>query len=78
MAEGAMGDRSAVYIRMDLGAASTAANGFAAFSLTMAIGRLTGDRLVARLGAVALLVGAIVVGATSLERRQVPAAALGD
>jgi hypothetical protein len=35
MAEGAMGDWSAIYIRMDLGAApATAAYGFAAFSLT--------------------------------------------
>jgi fucose permease len=67
MAEGAMGDWSAVYIRMDLGAAaSTAAYGFAAFSLTMAIGRLTGDRLVARLGAVAVLVGGALIGAGAL------------
>jgi hypothetical protein len=55
LAEGAMGDWSAVYIRMNLGAAaSTAAYGFAAFSLAMAIGRLTGDRLVARYGAMAI------------------------
>jgi fucose permease len=67
MAEGAMGDWSAIYIRMDLGAAaSTAAYGFAAFSLTMAIGRLTGDRLVARLGAVAVLAGGALIGAGAL------------
>ena len=37
MAEGAMGDWSAIYIRMDLGASpATAAYSFAAFSLTMA------------------------------------------
>ncbi len=66
MAEGAMGDWSAVYVRMDLGAtASTAAYGFAAFSLAMAIGRLTGDRLVARFcpGGI-LAAGALVGGGT--------------
>jgi fucose permease len=67
MAEGAIGDWSAVYIRMDLGAApSTAAYGFAAFSLTMAIGRFSGDRLVASLGAVAVLVGSALIGAGAL------------
>ena len=46
MAEGAMGDWSAIYIRMDLGASpATAARGFAAFSLAMASGRFSGDRL---------------------------------
>jgi fucose permease len=66
MAEGAMGDWSAVYLRMDLGAtAGTAASGFAAFSLAMALGRLTGDRLVARFGRAALLAcGALTGGAT--------------
>ena len=49
MAEGALSDRSAIYIRRNLGASpATAAWGFAAFSLTMAIGRFSGDRLVAR------------------------------
>jgi MFS family permease len=52
---------------MDLdAAASTAAYGFAAFSLTMAIGRLTGDRLVERLGAAAVLVGSALIGAGAL------------
>jgi MFS family permease len=66
MAEGAMGDWSAVYLRRDLGAtAGTAASGFAAFSLAMALGRLTGDRLVARSGRAALLAcGALTGGAT--------------
>jgi predicted MFS family arabinose efflux permease len=51
MAEGAVGDWSAVYLRHTLGTtASTAALGFAAFSLTMAGGRFLGDALVARLG----------------------------
>jgi fucose permease len=51
LAEGAMGDWSAVYLRHTLGAPSaTAALGFAAFSLTMAAGRFAGDALVARMG----------------------------
>jgi MFS family permease len=67
LAEGAMGDWSAVYIRMNLGAAaSTAAYGFAAFSLAMAIGRLTGDRLVASYGAPAILIGGALIGAGAL------------
>ncbi|HSA82981.1 MAG TPA: MFS transporter, partial [Geminicoccaceae bacterium] len=67
MAEGAMGDWSAIYIRMDLGASpATAAWGFAAFSLTMAIGRFSGDRLVARFSPVAILVAGAVIGATTL------------
>lgn len=67
MAEGAMGDWSAIYIRMDLGAApATAAWGFAAFSLTMAIGRLTGDRVVGRFGPGGMVVAGAVVGAVTL------------
>ena len=67
MAEGAMGDWSAIYLRMDLGAApATAAYGFAAFSLTMAIGRLTGDRLVARCTPAGMVVAGAVIGAVTL------------
>ena len=45
----------AVYLRQTLGASPAEAGwGFAAFSLFMAIGRLTGDRLTDRFGAVAL------------------------
>jgi MFS family permease len=52
---------------MDLGAASaTAAWGFAAFSLTMAIGRLSNDRLVARFGAAGMVVAGAVIGAITL------------
>jgi MFS family permease len=77
LAEGAMGDWSAVYIRMNLGAAaSAAAYGFAAFSLAMAIGRLTGDRLVARLGATAVLIGGALIGAGALAAALVTAHAL--
>jgi len=67
MAEGAMGDWSAIYIRMELGASpATAAFGFGAFSLTMAIGRFSGDRLVARFSPAAILVAGAVVGALTL------------
>jgi fucose permease len=51
LSEGAIGDWSAVYLSVSLGAGTTmAAAAFAAFSLAMAAGRFTGDRLVARLG----------------------------
>jgi fucose permease len=49
--EGAAADWSAVYLRDDLDAAAgTAAFGFTAFSVTMVLGRLSGDALVARFG----------------------------
>jgi MFS family permease len=51
LAEGAIGDWSAVYIRDTLaGGPAVAAAGFAAFSLCMAAGRFAGDRLVAHFG----------------------------
>ncbi len=54
--EGAVADWSAVYLRTTLGtSAGYAAAGYAVFSLTMAAGRLTGDRLTARLGPVAIV-----------------------
>lgn len=56
MAEGAMGDWSAVYLHDVLGSSSAlAATGFAAFSLTMAAGRLSGDRIVGAFGGPAVL-----------------------
>lgn len=56
LAEGAMADWSAVYLRDALGASgSVAAAGFAAFALAMALGRFAGDRLVARCGSAVLL-----------------------
>jgi predicted MFS family arabinose efflux permease len=56
LAEGAMGDWSAVYLRDSLGTTpALAAAGFAAFSLAMALGRLVGDRLTRRTGAARLL-----------------------
>jgi hypothetical protein len=51
LSEGAMADWSAVYLSGSLGAGTAmAAAAFAAFSMMMAGGRFTGDRLVARLG----------------------------
>jgi fucose permease len=60
-------DWSAIYICMELGASpAPAAYGFAAFSLTMAIGRFSGDRLVARFSPAAILVAGAVVSALTL------------
>jgi MFS family permease len=54
--EGSAGDWSAVYLHVNLGSsAGVAATGLAAFSVTMAAGRLAGDRLAARFGPVALV-----------------------
>jgi fucose permease len=51
VSEGAIADWSAVYLSKSLGAGtSVAATAFAAFSLAMAAGRFSGDRLVLRLG----------------------------
>ena len=67
MAEGAMADWSAVYLHDTLGSSpSVAALGFAAFSLTMAAGRLTGDVLVGRLGPRRVLRGSSAVAAVGL------------
>lgn len=66
LAEGAVSDWSAVYLKRDLGtSAGFAAAGFAAFSLTMAIFRLVGDRLTLAWGPVAMLRrgGLLVAGA---------------
>jgi MFS family permease len=49
--EGASADWSGVYLRDELGTtAAVAALGFTAFSVTMTVGRLVGDRLVDRFG----------------------------
>jgi MFS family permease len=54
--EGSMGDWSAVYLKeVVITSASVAAFGYAAFSLTMTIGRLLGDRLVTKYGPAALV-----------------------
>lgn len=55
IAEGAMADWSAVYLRNALQTGpGLAAAGYAAFSLMMAIGRLTGDKLISQVGPVAV------------------------
>jgi MFS family permease len=82
LAEGAMGDWSAVYLHDALGATSaTAAFGFAAFSLTMAAGRFGGDRLARRLGPSVVLrvsgaIAAIGLGG-ALVLGSVPVAIIG-
>jgi len=54
--EGSAGDWSAVYLRDNLGAsAAFAALGFAAFSVTMTLGRGIGDRLIQRFGIVRVI-----------------------
>ena len=54
--EGSAGDWSAVYLHVDLGSpAGVAAVALGAFSVTMAAGRVAGDRLAARFGPVRLV-----------------------
>ncbi|HKB30502.1 MAG TPA: MFS transporter [Streptosporangiaceae bacterium] len=54
--EGAAGDWSAVYLHVNLGAApGAAAVALGAFSVTMAAGRVAGDRLASRYGSVRLV-----------------------
>jgi MFS family permease len=65
--EGAMADWSAVYLRDVAGAGpGLAAVGYAAFSLTMAGGRLVGDRLTERLGPARLVRGGGLLAAAGL------------
>jgi MFS family permease len=56
LGEGAAGDWSAVYLHVNLGTSQgLAAVGLAAFSVTMAAGRMVGDRLAVRFGPVLLV-----------------------
>ena len=56
LGEGAMGDWSAVYLDNTLGTGpGFAAAGYAAFSVSMAFGRLFGDKLTERLGSATLV-----------------------
>ena len=65
--EGAAGDWSAVYLHVNLGtSAGVAAAGLAAFSVTMAAGRMVGDRLAARFGSVRLVRGSGLVAGLGL------------
>jgi MFS family permease len=74
LGEGAAGSWSAVYLRDNLGtSAAFAALGYAAFSVTMATGRLCGDRLAARFGSARLVSGCGVVAAIGLATALVTA-----
>lgn len=77
LAEGSMLDWSAVFLRSSRGVAFSAAGfGYAAFSIAMAVGRLTGDRLVARLGPVNVVrFGAILAALGFLMATTLPWAA---
>jgi fucose permease len=76
--EGAAGDWSAVFLRDNLGtSAGFAAVGFAAFSVTTTAGRLAGDRLAARFGAVRLTRSGGLVAAAGLAFALAGGSALG-
>ncbi|HUA30694.1 MAG TPA: MFS transporter [Streptosporangiaceae bacterium] len=67
LGEGAAGGWSAVYLRDNMStSAAFAALGYAAFSVTMAAGRLYGDRLTARFGPARLVTGCGLVAAAGL------------
>jgi MFS family permease len=67
LGEGAADGWSAVYMRDNLGtSAGFAAIGYASFALTMASGRLVGDRLADRFGPVALLRGGGLLAAAGM------------
>jgi MFS family permease len=67
LGEGAADGWSAVYLRDGLGTSAWfAAFGFAAFSVTMAAGRLAGDRLALRFGPAALVRGGGLVAAIGM------------
>jgi len=75
LAEGAIADWSAVYLRDTLrGGAPIAAAGFAAFSLCMAGGRFAGDRMVAYFGPRSVLRASSALAAIGLA----VALAVGD
>ncbi|TYK48127.1 MFS transporter [Actinomadura decatromicini] len=65
--EGAMADWSAVYLREDLGTGPGAAGlGFAGCAVAMTLGRLAGDRVVARFGPVPVLRAGSLLAALGL------------
>lgn len=67
MGEGAVADWSAIYIRDYLsGSAAMAGLGFAGFSLTMAIGRFTGDAIIPKYGSKAIIQFGSILGAIGL------------
>ncbi|MEY9875284.1 MFS family permease [Streptacidiphilus sp. MAP12-33] len=65
--EGAMADWGALHLRQDLHASSAvAAAGFAVYSLTMTVGRLSGTRLVERFGPTKLLVAGASIASVGM------------
>jgi MFS family permease len=67
LAEGAAADWSAVYVARDLGASEALAGAaYACFSLTMAVGRLVGDRLVSAAGPVVVVRAGTLLAAAGL------------
>ncbi|MFK7946890.1 MAG: MFS transporter [Saprospiraceae bacterium] len=67
MGEGAVADWSAIYIRDYLdGSAAIAGLGFAGFSLTMAIGRFTGDSIIPKYGSKNIIQFGSILGAIGL------------
>lgn len=67
LAEGAALDWSAVFLAQERGIDTAYAGlGYAAFALTMTVGRLTGDRIVRRLGATRVIVGGGLTAAGGL------------
>lgn len=73
LTEGAIGDWSSVFMHTVLMTdTGVAALGYAAFSVTMAIGRLTGDLLVARLGRLTVVRGGSMLAAIGLLMVIVP------
>jgi len=75
LAEGAIGDWSAIHLAETLDASeATAVAGLAAFSATMTIGRLFGDRITVRLGTVThLRAGALVAAVGVVVAATAPA-----
>jgi MFS family permease len=79
LAEGSAGDWSPVYLRDDLHVSPGQAGiGFAAFTLMMTVGRLTGDRLVLALGRAASLSLLAAVGAVGMSAGLVSNTVLGS
>jgi MFS family permease len=67
LAEGSVADWSGVYLRESMGSSEAlAAAGLAAFSLTMAVGRLVGDRVTAAVGRATLAGAGSLVAGTGL------------
>ena len=67
LTEGAMLDWGAVFLHFERGVAETAAGiGYAAFSIAMAAGRLTGDRVIKALGPFKVVLGGGLLSALGL------------